>query len=109
MVTDMKGKGVFMVRAVVADAGDRAGFDEWYEREHLPDALNAFGCSRAWRGWSKSDPAVHIAFYEFPDVATTERSTAAAVKDLVAEFDRVWGERVTRTREVLDIVGQLDT
>ncbi len=104
----MKGKGIFMVRAVVADAADRGAFDTWYETEHLPDALKAFGCTRAWRSWSRSDPSVHIAFYEFPDAATTETSTAAAVKDLVAEFDRVWGDKVTRTREILDVVGQIE-
>jgi len=105
----MKGKGIFMVRAVVANPDDRAGFDKWYDDEHLPDALKAFGCARAWRSWSRSDPSVHIAFYEFADVATTETATAAAVKDLVAEFDRVWGDKVTRTREVLDVVGELDS
>ena len=105
----MKGKGKFMVRAVIANPDDRPGFDEWYEKEHLPDALKAFGCDRAWRSWSKSDESVHIAFYEFPNVATTESSTAAAVSDLVAEFDRVWGDKVTRTREVLDVVGEISS
>jgi chaperone required for assembly of F1-ATPase len=34
-------KAFFMVRAVVADPADRPGFDTWYEKEHLPDALAA--------------------------------------------------------------------
>jgi len=32
-----------VVRAVVADAADRAPFDRWYRDEHLPDAVKAFG------------------------------------------------------------------
>ncbi len=33
----------FVVRATVTDAGKRAAFDKWYETEHLPDAVKAFG------------------------------------------------------------------
>ena len=32
-----------VVRATVADAADRARFDQWYRDEHLPDAVKAFG------------------------------------------------------------------
>jgi hypothetical protein len=28
----------FVVRATVADPSKRAAFDEWYRKEHLPDA-----------------------------------------------------------------------
>ena len=42
-------KAFFMVRAVVADPADRPAFDTWYEKEHLPDALAAFGVAHAWR------------------------------------------------------------
>jgi len=68
----MNGKGIFMVRAVVANPDDRPGFDNWYETEHLPDALKAFNALRAWRIWSRSDPSVHIAFYEFPNAAAAD-------------------------------------
>jgi hypothetical protein len=34
-----------MVRAAVADAADRPGFDRWYETEHLPDAVARFATS----------------------------------------------------------------
>ncbi len=98
------GKGIFMVRAVVADPADRQGFDQWYEREHLPDAVKAFGARRAWRGWSRTDASVHFAFYEFPDLATVEALPGSdALRAMVAEFDRVWGSRVTRSREVLEV------
>ena len=44
----------FVVRATVTDASKRAAFDRWYETEHLPDAMKAFGVSKAWRFWSPS-------------------------------------------------------
>jgi hypothetical protein len=90
----------FVVRATVTDPAKRAAFDAWYAKEHLPDAVKAFGAKNAWRFWSLSDPALHEAMYEFADQAALERGTSAdALKALVAEFDRCWPD-VTRTREI---------
>ena len=94
----------FIVRAEVRDAADRAKFDQWYQTEHLPDAVTAFKVKRAWRGWSQVDPAVHVAVYEFESLAAAKAGTGAEVlKPLIAEFDRVWGARVTRARDLVDI------
>src|ERR1700682_3594484 len=91
----------FVVRATVADPAKRGAFDAWYHREHMPDAATAFGVKKAWRFWSVSEPALHQATYEFADQAALDRAmSGAALKALVAEFDRAWPE-VTRTREVL--------
>lgn len=38
---------LFVVRAIVSDPAKRAEFDGWYSREHLPDAMKAFGVGRA--------------------------------------------------------------
>ncbi len=90
----------FVVRATVADASKRKAFDAWYHREHLPDAVTAFGAKKAWRFWSVSDPSVHQASYEFTDQAALDRAMSGeALKALVAEFDRCWPD-VTRTREI---------
>ena len=95
-----------MVRAVVADAPDRPGFGRWYEAEHLPDAVARFGALRGWRCWSRTDPAVHYAFYEFPDVDRARSVLASPeLRALVAGFDRAWGARVVRTRDVLETAG----
>jgi hypothetical protein len=92
-----------MVRAVLADAADRPAFDHWYRTEHLPDARTAFAARRAWRCWSLTEPHVHLAFYEFADAAeATAAQGSAALVALVAEFDRVWAGRVTRTREFME-------
>lgn len=96
-----------IVRAVVA-APDRDKFDHWYETEHLPDALRDFKALSAKRGWSSIDPAVHFAMYEFPDVETANAiATSDVIKELVAEFDRQWQDRVERTREVVEIIQTL--
>lgn len=92
-----------IVRAVVADT-DRTAFDHWYETEHLPDALKAFGAITARRGWSDVTPGIHIALYEFRDLDHARAATGGpAIAELIAEFDRVWQGRVTREREIMGI------
>jgi hypothetical protein len=95
----------FIVRAQVVDAADRNAFDRWYQNEHLPEAMRVFRARRAWRGWSDIEPNVHYAVYEFDDVATVRALPGSdGLKGLVAEFDRVWGDRVTRTRDIVDVI-----
>src|SRR5450432_4070954 len=90
----------FVVRASVADPAKRKAFDEWYRREHMPDAAKAFGVKKAWRFWSVSEPSLHQASCEFADQAALDSAMGgAALKALVAEFDRAWPD-VTRTREI---------
>jgi len=98
-------KGCLVVRAEIANEADRAPFDHWYASDHLPWAIQVFGAQRGWRCWSRSDPAVHCAFYEFADVGQAQALIGSdRIKPLVADFDRVWGDRVARRREVLEIV-----
>jgi hypothetical protein len=97
-----------VVRAVVADPGDRAAFDTWYRQEHFPDAIRAFSASAAWRGWSLTDPSVHCADYRFASLDRLEAvMSGSAIKALIAEFDRCWLGRVTRTREILAVSDEL--
>src|ERR1017187_2085333 len=98
----------FIVRAKVVDAALKDDFDRWYQDEHLPDALKAFKARRAWRGWSAVDPLVHYAYYEFDDMARAQAIQGSdALKRLVAEFDRVWGDKVPRSRDVVEVVQPL--
>jgi hypothetical protein len=98
----------FAVRAEVPEA-DRAQFDHWYETDHLPWALRVFKARRAWRCWSRSDPGVHVAFYEFDSVEAAEAiGKSDAIKPLVDDFDRVWQNRVIRRRAVLDVVQEIE-
>jgi hypothetical protein len=97
-------KAWLVVRAVVADAADRAAFDRWYRDEHLPDAVKAFSARAAWRGWSQTDPSVHCAYYAFDSVADVDAiQTGPAIQSMIAEFDRCWDGKVIRTREVIAV------
>jgi hypothetical protein len=97
-----------VVRAVVADPEDRSRFDHWYRTEHLPDALKAFNALSAMRGWSTLDPSVHSAYYRFNTLEDAQAIGAgSAIKALIAEFDRAWGTRVVRTRDILVIADEL--
>ena len=96
-----------IVRAVVPEA-DRAKFDQWYQNVHLPQALAVFDAVNAWRGWSHDDPSVHFAFYEFPSLAeATAIGDSKAMKNMRADFDRNWQERISRTREFVEIAQNL--
>ncbi|MEK9282664.1 MULTISPECIES: hypothetical protein [unclassified Bradyrhizobium] len=99
----------FVVRATVADPGKRSAFDKWYETEHLPDAVKAFGVSKAWRFWSLDEPSLHQAMYQFADEAALEAMLRGeALKRLTADFNRDWPE-VTRTRETLVLAQEFGT
>jgi len=92
---------LFIVRAAVSEASKRPAFDEWYEKEHLPDAVKSFGVTKAWRFWSLTDPKMHLAVYQFDDEASLQRATTGEdMKRLIADFNRDWPD-VTRTRETL--------
>ena len=104
----MSNKGFLIVRAEVAAPSDRPLFDDWYRTEHLPEAAAAFKAERAWRSWSRLEPSVHYAFYEFSDIgAALAAIHSDAINSLVSKFDDTWGDRVTRTRDVLETVHNL--
>ncbi len=97
----------FIVRAEV-DPDARDAFDAWYETEHLPDAVAALGAAGASRGWSGVEDNVHIAFYEFADMAAVQRMMASdALKGMIAEFSRYWDGKVTRTRDAVEVVQKI--
>lgn len=100
------GKAWLVVRSVVPETVRRE-FDAWYRTEHLPHAVKAFAALRGWRGWSRTDPSVHYAYYEFADVAAAEAiGSSLAIGRLIAEFDARWGTIVTRVREVIEVADE---
>ncbi len=49
---------------------------------------------------------MHYAFYEFADVDRARSVLdSPELRALVAEFDRAWGARVARTRDLLETAG----
>ena len=67
-----------IVRAEVEEAS-RETFDHCYETEHLPDALRDFKALSAMRGWSDVEPGIHMAFYEFTDLAAADAASNSEV------------------------------
>ena len=95
---------VLIVRARLNNLSDRQKFDSWYGNEHLPVAVKTFRAQRGWRCWSRTNPLVHLALYEFATVEEAEDILdSAALASQIAEFDRVWGTEVTRTREIVEM------
>jgi hypothetical protein len=98
-------KAYFTVRVQLTDAALRDRFDRWYELDHLPQAAHAFGAEKAWRFWS-ADQAVHVAVYQFADLAAARQGTRAAILgSLVADFDATWPTGTTRSRDYLELAG----
>ena len=99
---------VLIIRARLNNLADRQQFDTWYRAEHLPSGVRQFKAQRAWRCWSRTNPLVHIALYEFPSIEEAESILdSAALAAQIAEFDRVWGTGITRTREIVEVAEEL--
>jgi hypothetical protein len=100
-------KAYFMVRAQVENEADRGEFDRWYGSHHVPLAMENFRAEKAWRFWSRSDPSVHYAFYQFADMAALrERIESPDFKLLVDDFNQAW-PRVPRTRDLIEAVQEV--
>ena len=98
----------FLIVRAEVDPAVRDAFDDWYRDEHLPDAVAAFSAAGAWRGWSAVEESVHFAFYEFATLDAVNRvMDSDALGSLIAEFDRRWQGRVTRTREVVESIQKI--
>ena len=101
-------KAFLVVRAIVADPGKRAAFDDWYRREHLPQAMEVFRAEKGWRFWSDTDPSAHQATYQVADRDAAERALKSpGMKTLIADFDRAW-PGIPRTREIFTLVEERD-
>lgn len=48
---------------------------------------------------------MHYAVYAFDDLAAARAiPDSDALKRMVVEFDRAWGEKVARSRDIVDII-----
>ena len=92
--------------------GSSAGAKRIRAREIRPMVWNApfavgdghIACRQRLALWSRSDPSVHYAMYEFKDMATLRRCLdSPGFKMLVADFDEAW-PRVRRSRDLIEIV-----
>ena len=96
---------LLIIRARLTNLAARPKFNAWYGTEHLPAGIKAFAAQRGWRCWSRTNPLVHLAVYEFATVEEAEDILDSdALANQIAEFDRVWGKDIVRTREILELV-----
>lgn len=101
-------RALLIVRTRLTNMADRPQFDTWYRTEHLPSGVRQYKAQRGWRCWSRTNPLVHIALYEFSSVEEAESILdSAALAAQVAELDRVWGTGMTRTREIVEVAEEL--
>jgi hypothetical protein len=57
------------------------------------------------QGEDEMTACFNYAFYEFADVASVRAiQGSAALKLLASEFDRVWGDRVKRSRDIVEVI-----
>ena len=68
-----KGRGIFMVYVDI-DAKDAQEFNEWYNKEHLPELLSVPGILSAARYEAVSSGAEYLACYELESVAVLQTS-----------------------------------
>jgi hypothetical protein len=95
-------KAYFLVRAQVSES-DRVEFDYWYATVHLPLAMQKLQAEKGWRFWSRSEPSVHYALYQFSDMQNLRRRIESPdFKLLVADFDSAWPQ-VPRTRDLMEL------
>ena len=70
-------------------------------------AFRDFAPIRFWRCWSVSDPSVHYVYYEFESVERIEEvSKSDAFANLVEDYTNTWGDKVSRSREIMTITHQ---
>ena len=95
----------FLIVRAEMDPAARDEFDTWYQDRHLRRGAEAYGAAGAWRGWSAVDDDVHVACYEFTDLADVDRATASDDrKRMLGEFARRWQGKATWTREVVETI-----
>src|SRR5271154_1360172 len=99
---------VLIIRARLTNLADRPKFDTWYRAEHFPSGVREYKAQRGWRCWSRTNPLVHLALYEFRSVEEAEDILdSAALAAKTAEFDRVGGRGGERPREIVEVPEKL--
>ena len=96
----MENKGVFIVMAKVKPEQEDA-FNQWYDEDHMPKALNRFPgviSGRRYKIMDGGDGYNYMALYEFESYEdVTETMKSDALQNLIREFDAAFGE-VNRKR-----------
>lgn len=75
-------------------------FNDWYQREHIPDARRLLqGVRKVTRWRSLTTPNQVTTVYEFESADEVHAAlNGDGIKTLIAEFDRLWSGKVERDR-----------
>ena len=85
----------------------KSEFNNWYEEEHLVEALNAFNAMGAKRGWINNSK-IHLAIYKFKNIMLAKKALKSKIlKNLIKNFDDRWNKKVFRTRELIETIQEI--
>jgi len=95
---------VFLIIKSETSLVNKQDFEDWYNNEHLKEAKKDFGAISAKRGWVKNSD-YHIAIYEFENIKIAKKILKSKKLNLlIKKFDNKWNNKVSRTRELVDII-----
>lgn len=81
-------------------------FDAWYKEHHLEEAHTSFKSISSFRGWINKNE--HHAFYQFKDFSSANKILDSKELGLmIKKFDEKWLGKVTRTRELIEIIQKI--
>ena len=85
----------------------KSEFNNWYEEEHLVEALNAFNAMGAKRGWINNSK-IHLAIYKFKNIMLAKKALKSKIlENLIKNFDDRWNKKVFRTRELIETIQEI--
>ncbi len=85
----------------------KSEFNNWYEEEHLVEALNAFNAMGAKRGWINNSK-IHLAIYKFKNIMLAKKALKSKIlENLIKKFDDRWNNKVFRTRELIETIQEI--
>ena len=91
----MAQKGLFIVKAKVKPEHEDA-FNQWYNEEHLPRALERFPgvlSGRRYKVMEGEDEYQFLALYEFESYEAMHAAVNSdVIKQLIKEFDEAFGD-----------------
>ena len=81
-------------------------FDEWYQKHHLLEAHFSFKSLKAFRCWINDNE--HHAYYKFKNIdIANDVINGKSLEKMVKIFDKKWRGKVTRTRELIEIIQEV--
>ena len=85
----------------------KSEFNNWYEEEHLVEALNAFNAMGAKRGWINNSK-IHLAIYKFKNIMLAKKALKSKIlENLIKNFDDRWNKKVFRTIELIETIQEI--